>query len=293
MMMTPTPQGQQAARPFEREPRDGRKTQHRLGLVALAFALCLGPWPDAQAQAVLSPADLARLNAATGGAPMPMPVSETLCLIEPSLEVNVGTPVDGVLEAVYADRGDTVRVGQVLARLSSGVEQASVELQAAKAEFGARKRARNEELHRKELISQHELDELNTELQMAELELKERQEQLKLRVVVSPINGVIVDRLRNRGDLVKQERMFRIAQLDPLHVEAVVPASRFGRIQVGQSYDVQLLLAGGRVRAQATQVDRVIDAASNTFRVRLRLANPNYQIPPGQRCQIHFGAQRG
>ena len=30
----------------------------------------------------------------------------TTCLIVPSLEVNVGTPVDGVLGQVLADRGD-------------------------------------------------------------------------------------------------------------------------------------------------------------------------------------------
>jgi membrane fusion protein, multidrug efflux system len=218
---------------------------------------------------------------------------EVLCLVEPSLEVNVGMPVDGVLEAVHADRGDVVQAGQVLARLYSGVEQASLELQGAKAEFGARKRERNEELHRKQLISQQELDELSTEQRMAELELKERQEQIKRRVVTSPIQGVVVDRFRHRGDLVKQERIFRIAQLDPLHVETVVPASRFGRITVGQLYDVQLLLSGGRQRARVSQVDRVIDAASGTFRVRLQLPNPQQAIPPGQRCQINLGAGQG
>jgi len=219
--------------------------------------------------------------------------SEALCLVEPSLEVNVGTPVDGVLEAVHVDRGDSVQIGQVLARLFSGVEQAALEVQGAKAEFGARKRERNEELYRKQLISQHELDELSTEQRMAELELRERQEQLKLRAVVSPINGVVVDRFRHRGDLVKQERIFRIAQIDPLHVETVVPAARFGRIQVGQTYEVQLQLAGGRQRARVSQVDRVIDAASGTFRVRLELPNPQLTIPPGQRCQVQFGAARG
>lgn len=243
----------------------------RQGLAALGLALGLGGTALAQGLAA----------------------GEALCLVEPSLEVNVGTPVDGVLEAVHADRGDVVQAGQVLARLYSGVEQAAVELQGAKADFGARKRERNEELYRKQLISQHELDELSTEQRMAELELKERQEQLKLRAVSSPIQGVVVDRFRHRGDLVKQERIFRIAQLDPLHVETVVPAARFGRIAVGQFYEVQLQLAGGRQRARVSQVDRVIDAASGTFRVRLQLPNPQQSIPPGQRCQVNFGAARG
>ena len=95
--------------------------------------------------------------------------SEVSCLIQPSLEINVGTPVDGVIESVSVDRGDIVNPGQLLARLNAGVESASVDTQAAKAEFGARKRQRNEELQRKQLISTQELDELATDQQMAEL----------------------------------------------------------------------------------------------------------------------------
>jgi len=35
-------------------------------------------------------------------------------------------------------------------------------------------------------------------------------------------------------------------------------------------------------------VDTVIDSASDTFGVRLRLSNPQYVIPAGVRCQIRF-----
>ena len=40
-------------------------------------------------------------------------------LIEPSLVVNVGSPVPGILASVKVDRGDMVRKGQVLATLYS------------------------------------------------------------------------------------------------------------------------------------------------------------------------------
>ncbi len=35
-------------------------------------------------------------------------------------------------------------------------------------------------------------------------------------------------------------------------------------------------------------VDRVIDAASNSFRVRLELPNPDNALPPGLRCKLEF-----
>lgn len=242
----------------------------------LPLCLLLAAWAlPAQAQTAAKPA--AR-------------VEEIICLIEPSLEVNVGTPVDGTLEVVNADRGDVVGRGQLLARLDTAVQVAAANVQEAKAAFGARKYERNEDLQKQQLISSQELDEIATEQKLAELELRERREQIRLRNIVSPIHGVIVDRFRNRGDLVKQERIFRIAQLDPLHVEAVVPANYFGLIRIGQSYDVTPQLVGGKLKAKVSATDRVIDAASGTFRVRLLLPNPRFGVPSGQRCQINFNA---
>ena len=218
----------------------------------------------------------------------PKPASNISCLIQPSQEVNVGTPVDGVLETVNVDRGDMVSQGQLLARLNAGVESAAVDFQSAKAEFGARKQARNAELQRKELISTQEFDELETEFKLSELELRQRREQLKLRSIVSPIKGVVVDVYRQRGDLVRQEKIFRVVQLQPLHIETVLPAAFFGKLRADQVFEVSPELGGGPFKAKIIQIDRVIDAASGTFRVRLLLQNPRMDIPPGQRCAINF-----
>lgn len=214
--------------------------------------------------------------------------SSIVCVIEPSLEINLGMPVDGMLEMVKADRGDVVNKGQLLARLFSGVETVMVEHQLEKASFGERKLLRNKEMEEKKLISSQELDEITTEQKLAEHELRERQEQLKLRSLFSPIRGVVVDRFKSQGDLVKQEKIFRIAQLDPLHIETVVPASFFGKMSLGQQFEVRPQISNTATKARVSAIDRVIDSASNTFRVRLLLSNPRFEIPSGQRCAIQF-----
>ncbi len=231
---------------------------------------------------------LLALAACAGALPAAHAETEIVCLIEPSLEVNVGTPVDGVLEVVNVDRGDAVRAGQLLARLNTSVEAAAVDFQAAKSEFGARKVARNQDLNARKLISDHDLDEMTTEQKLAELELRQRKEVLNLRSIVSPVDGVVVDRYRSKGDLVKQERIFRIVQIDPLHVETILPASYFGRVRPGQSHTVRPQLSAGSFKAQVSHVDKVIDPASGTFRVRLILPNPKSSVPSGQRCSVHF-----
>lgn len=269
------------------EPVRGRAAPRRANIalaVLLSFPLhpagAQAPAPAPEPWRMQTPAASPRLGARLE--------NDVLCVVEPSLETNVGSPVDGVLEVVNVDRGDIVQPGQLLARLSSGVETAAVDYQSAKAEFLGRKLARNKGMDTRQMIAPQELDEVATEQRLAELELRERREQLRLRSLVSPIRGVIVDRYRHLGDLVKQERIFRIAQLDPLHVEAIVPAQYFGRIKPGQTYGVKLQLTLTVVKARVSTVDRIIDSASGTFRVRLMLPNPNFELPAGQRCAVNF-----
>jgi len=45
--------------------------------------------------------------------------------------------------------------------------------------------------------------------------------------------------------------------------------------------------------ARVTVVDRVIDAASGTFGVRLALPNPDLKLPAGLKCRVKFAGVNG
>ncbi|MBI1943354.1 MAG: efflux RND transporter periplasmic adaptor subunit [Betaproteobacteria bacterium] len=206
--------------------------------------------------------------------------------------VNVGSPVDGVLERVTVDRGDPVRRGQVVATLQSGVETAAVKLSEARVEFGRRKVERNETLFTKQLISAQERDEMVTEARLHEEELKRNQEILKQRTIVSPLDGVVVERRLAPGEFIRTDKsvVLRLAQINPLYVEVVAPASLFGSVKVGMPGKVSLApFFPGNYKAKIVAVDKVIDAASGTLGVRLELLNPGNRIPAGIKCSVVFG----
>jgi membrane fusion protein, multidrug efflux system len=214
------------------------------------------------------------------------------CLVEPFMVVNVGSAVDGVLERVTVDRGDVVRRGQVVATLQSGVEAAAVSLSQARVEFARRKVERNEALFEKQLISAQDRDEMVTEARLHEEELKKDKESLKLRTIVSPLDGVVVERRLAPGELIRSDKsvVLRLAQLNPLNVEVIAPAPLFGSVRVGSVGKVSLApFVPGLHLAKVVVVDRLIDAASGTFGVRLQLPNPNYKIPAGVKCTVEFG----
>jgi membrane fusion protein (multidrug efflux system) len=212
------------------------------------------------------------------------------CLIEPSIDVKLGSPVDGVIADIRVDRGASVRRGQPLVLLNSQLEAAAVDSARGKAEFAKRKAERNDELYKQQLISVQERDQLETEARLAVLELREREANLRLRTISSPIDGVVVDRLMAPGDQISRAggAILRLMRIDPLYVEVVAPAALFGRIRVGASAQVTPdgLSQQKPYAAKVSVIDRVIDAASGTFRVRLELRNPSHAIPAGLRCRI-------
>ena len=214
------------------------------------------------------------------------------CLVAPYMLVSVGSPVDGILDSVAVDRGDHVKKGQVVARLQAGVEAASVKLSEARVDFGRRKVERNENLFAKQLISAQERDEMVTEARLHEEELNRNREILKQRTIISPLDGVVVERRLAPGDIIRTDKsvVLRLAQINPLHIEVVAPAKLYGAVRVGMTGRVNLApFFPGTHQAKVVAVDKVIDAASGTLGVRLELPNPDNKIPAGIRCSVMFG----
>jgi RND family efflux transporter MFP subunit len=242
------------------------------------------------------------------------------CLVEARSTVEIRSPVEGLIEQVHVLRGDSVRKGQVVVTLESGPERAALALAREKAamrgplkaaesrlEFTARKEERAAELFKQNFVSAGALDEARTQRELAESELRETQENLrlaeleveradellKLRTIRSPFDGVVVEKYLSNGEFattnVKQP-VLKLAEVDPLHVEVVLPASLFGKVRKGNRGRVSPEAPGGQYSAVVTVVDRIIDAASGTFGVRLELPNPGRRIPAGAKCKVRFAS---
>lgn len=243
-------------------------------------------------------------------------IPELDCVIEPSEIIDVGSAVPGVVEIIRAYRSDLVKKGAVIVEIESSVEQAALELAKVRAglntaielrqenvAFGYLTQKRNLELLKKSAISIQNMDQSKTETRIAELqviqekdnkyiaglEYRRAQAILQQRTIRSPVDGVVMERFKSVGEYVEDEPLLRIAQLDPLHVEVIVPVDYLGRIVPGMQAEVTSGLAdSGTYMATVERVDRVADAASGTYGVRLSLSNQDYKIPAGLRCRLGF-----
>ena len=212
------------------------------------------------------------------------------CLLEPNAQVDLGGGSPGVVSEVRVERGQRIRKGQVLVRLNDGLERTALARAKARIARGQRRLERNQALYEMKMLSPEERDDIEMDIRSAEADAAEARERLRLRVLKSPIDGVVVERSIDPGELLGSDPVLRLASLDPLHVEVILPARYFGQVSAGQQasvYPAEPL--GGEYPARVAIVDLVVDPGSGTFRVRLLLDNPGNRIPAGLRCQVRFG----
>ncbi len=239
------------------------------------------------------------------------------CRIEPSVVVEMSSAVEGVISEVLVDKNDKVKKGDVVARLDAGLEAATAELRRVQAEltsdvqaqqlsldFSNRALARVKDLYEKKAASFSEFDKLKTEQAIAQQQLQQAQDRkrqaelehkraladLQRRTLVSPIDGVVVDRLKEPGEHIDFEPVLKLAQLDPLRVEVFAPASLYGKVKAGMTASVMPELGVGErsYPAKVELVDQVIDGPSNTFGIRLSFPNPDNRLPSGLKCRVSF-----
>ena len=124
---------------------------------------------------------------------------------------------------------------------------------------------------------------------LARLDLERAQAMLNQRIIKSPISGVVVERFVGLGEFVDNQPLLRLAQMDPLRVEVVLPSEMFRKIKPGmKAYVVPENETDTLYSSTVMIVDRVIDPASGTFGVRLELPNPDYRLPSGLKCKVRF-----
>jgi RND family efflux transporter MFP subunit len=211
------------------------------------------------------------------------------CVVKPSMVVDVGSPVQGVLKSIRVDRGDVVKPGDLLVELESSIQAAEFDLAKLRAAFEDRRAGRLDMLARGNLVSPQERDEADTKRQIAQGEVKRAAAELARRSILSPIAGVVVERNNDPGEFVKDSRLVRLAQIDPLTAEALLPASLFPKIRPGMQAEIELQEPGrGRHLAAVTVVDRIIDTPSGTFGVQVSLPNPDLSIPAGILCTLRL-----
>ena len=208
--------------------------------------------------------------------------------LQPRTEARVRAEVGGPVKRTFADEGQRVRGGALLARLDdAAVRDAYLSAQSAvrSAETSLQNAQRN--LERSTRLEQAgalperdletaQLNATNAEgaLADARARLASAAKQLGQTVVRAPITGVISEREVDAGDVVTVgAELFRLVDLGSLRLEATVPTAEIDRLKVGMPVEFDVSGYDRRFTGRIERINPTVD--QTTGQVRLYVAIPN------------------
>jgi RND family efflux transporter MFP subunit len=216
----------------------------------------------------------------------------------PNEDVRISALVPGRVVAMTAGEGDSVRAGQVVARidpqpLEDQVRQATAALAQARAglDNATLNLARTERLFERGIAAGKEVEDARNQAAAARSAVDQAsaaadtaRRQVSRTRVTSPIAGQVVKRLVSVGEQVDgtaSQPLLEVANLDRVEVAANVPADRVPSVRVGQKAEVSVEGAGPSFAGEVIAIAPAVDPATNAATVRIRVANPAHLLKVG------------
>lgn len=275
-------------------------------LVAAAFAGLAAcgkgeATPEQAAKPLLPPAELAAADVATVEARALSRVLPLSGSLTPVVQATVKSKVAGELLSVNVREGQSVKKGEVLARIDTRNQQALVDSQRAVVEKARADLAmakltldNNQRLVDKHFIAQNVLDASKSQYdasvagvkvvvaqaRMAEISLADA-------VVRAPISGVVAKRMVQPGEKVSPDSpLLTLVDLSALELQASAPASEVPLVKIGQQAHFKVDGFGERrFEARVERINPVAEAGSRAITVYLAVPNPDGTLKGGMFAQ--------
>ena len=266
------------------------------GTIAMRIVKKINDAPGGKSAEVVvlefSPADLARVDA--------QPLSRWLPVsgaVQPLRQATVKAKVSGDVRQVPVREGESVRAGQLLARIDTADLEAKLierngALESAKAQLAmaAKTQATNQQLLKQNFISQNAYDNSESSLGVSQGTVKSAEAQVQIArnalrdaIAMSPLAGVVAKRHVQVGEKVAFDSpLVTVVDLTDMELQAAVPAADVPELAIGKA--VELTIDGFGERRFTGRVERINPAAEPGTRailVYVGIPNPDGALRGG------------
>lgn len=200
---------------------------------------------------------------------------------------NIAPQTAGRIQKLNVEIGDFVSSGQILAEMDKiQLQQAELRL---KNEADELERVRT--LFNEGGVSQSDFEQLELAHKVNQSTYDNLLENTVLR---APISGVVTARNYDRGDLYAMAQpIYTVQQITPVKILVGVSESDYTKVKKGDKVEVNAdALPGKSYTGSVVRLYPVMDAATHTFNVEVRIANERRELRPGMyaRVKVSFGS---
>ena len=192
----------------------------------------------------------------------------------------------GVVASLSVSRGSPIRKGEIVATVSdegraSSVAQAKAVLDQRQAELKA-----NRQLIERGYVSKNTLQALEAAVASAQAALAAAEAEAQKTTVLSPIDGIVNSVPVEVGLAVQANtQVAEIIGPDPMLAVGSVTEKQRSHVRVGDTATVRLI-DGATATGTVSFVSLAADKATRTYRVEVRMDNPDAAIADGVTCEI-------
>lgn len=211
-------------------------------------------------------------------------------LLVPCEHARLASRAKGVIEIIKRE-GDTIRKGEAVMELESEMERLQLQQQRHILDLRTFEREASDELSSKSVISKTEVEEKRVNHEVAKVQLAQAERLLAMRQVIAPFDGVVTERLRERGEAVDEfTPVISLVNLGRLYLEVFLPASRIREVKLGEEVTIATEdLPQRSFTGRVAELAPAVNAASGDFKVRILVENPRGEIVSGTAAVAVFG----
>ena len=201
--------------------------------------------------------------------------------VETDQDVTLSSEMGGLLIAIPVKEGQTVRKGQVLARIDASVMASNYAELASQLEYAEYMLSKQEELNKRGLGSEMELETARNQVKSLKASMNSLNTQRGKSVIKAPFTGVIDKVFARQGQIAGPSTpVIRLVNNEDIDIVANISEKHFSKVQIGTPVLVRFPnYSDTTVMLKVSNIGNYIEPTNRTFRVMASVENNSIFLP--------------
>jgi len=227
------------------------------------------------------------------GHPVIEPVEDTVTAVgsmEANERVEVKPSVSGHIKTIAFSEGQRIKKGDLLFELSARKETAMVEQAKAEEDLARQNAERSKQLAGTRAISQQELDQLNSQVEVRRASLQLEKEKLADFTIKASIDAVAGPRMASEGQYISVGTpLVTLVDDSKIKVNFRIPERQLAFVKIGQEARIKVGAYPDKVfTGKVDLINPDVDVATRTAEIRLLAPNPDALLKPGMFARVEL-----
>ncbi len=214
------------------------------------------------------------------------PIEEKISLVgtmAANESVEIKSEIDGVVESIEFEEGQSVNKGQLLFQIDEKKLKAKLAQSEANLKMAAASRKRYEQLSQSKSVSGQEVDQAVATYEANAATVELTKEELKDATVQAPFEGVMGARLVSLGQFVtKGTKLTSVVDENPMKAQFNVPERYLGVLKKGQKVTIEVAAYSGQsFSGEVYFISSEVDELTRTTLVKALVSNPDSKLKSG------------